>query len=52
MKEVKEENIKGFSIIVPKKITRDYSAFLISNGDIETVQDSIVIKLGKFFLNL
>ncbi|MBO8140012.1 MAG: class I mannose-6-phosphate isomerase [Thermosipho sp. (in: Bacteria)] len=52
MKEILEEKIQDFSIVVPKKITKDYSAFLISNGDFEKVKNSIVIKLGKFFLNL
>lgn len=51
MKEVLNDKVSGFSIIVPKNIQRDFAAFLIPKNELEKVENSIVINLGKFFLN-
>ncbi|SHH20997.1 type I phosphomannose isomerase catalytic subunit [Thermosipho atlanticus] len=51
MREVTREIVDGFSIIVPKEINKDFGARIISIGEKEEIENSILIKLGEFFLN-
>lgn len=51
MEELFEGYVDGFAVAVPKKIEKNFGAFLIPKGSKEFVRDSIIITLGEFFLN-
>ncbi|ANQ54388.1 mannose-6-phosphate isomerase [Thermosipho sp. 1063] len=51
MDVVKNCKIDGFSIVVPEKIDKNFGASIIPRGSKEDIYDSIVIRLGEFFLN-
>lgn len=51
MREVQNNKIEGFAIVVPKEIDKQFSAYIVPSGSSEIVNDSIVITLGEFFLN-
>ncbi|MBO8160270.1 MAG: class I mannose-6-phosphate isomerase [Thermosipho sp. (in: Bacteria)] len=51
MRNVLDEEIEGFSIVVPKFIDKNFAAKIIPVDKKEKVENSIIIKLGEFFLN-
>ncbi|QTA37811.1 class I mannose-6-phosphate isomerase [Thermosipho ferrireducens] len=52
MYSVENSDVQGFSITVPKNITKDYSAKIIPVNAKSKVTNSIVIRLGEFFWSL
>ncbi|ABR31380.1 mannose-6-phosphate isomerase [Thermosipho melanesiensis] len=51
MEYVKTSKINGFSVVVPTILEKNFGAFVIPKDSREYVENSVVIKLGEFFLN-